>query len=118
MPLIWILAALAVLFIIETVLTEIDQWGWATVTLIATVVGAHFLHVFRLNEFVHAHGWSTAWYVMAYLSVGVSWSFLKWFSYLRGFRDTFRQFKEAYCKNKSLDAALPIPADHLRVFQD
>lgn len=98
MPFVWILAALAVIFVVETVLTEIEQWGWATGTLIATLVAAHFLNVFRVTDFVAEHGIGTLVYALGYLAIGVGWSFVKWFSYLRGYRDIFREHKEAFLR--------------------
>jgi hypothetical protein len=118
MPIVWILAALAVIFIAETVFIEVEQWGWATLILIATVVGCHFLTPFDPLAFIKTQGPFTVVYVLGYLAVGVGWSFVKWFSYLRAFRDSFREQKESFCKDKSLDASQPIPDKYLDAFKE
>jgi hypothetical protein len=118
MPIVWILAALIVLFTVETVLTEVENWGWATVILIGTLGLAHLFHVFRVNEFVAAHGWNTAVYVFGYLVVGIVWSFIKWFSFLRNFRDKFHQLKSEFCKYAGLDVDQPIPPTQIKSFKD
>jgi hypothetical protein len=118
MPLVWILAALAVIFIVETVLTEKEHWEWATVILIGTGVACHFFTPFSPWTFIKLHGPWTTLYVLAYLAIGVLWSFAKWFSYLRAFRDTFREQKEAFLKSKKLPAGSVVPDDLITAFQD
>lgn len=113
-----ILAVLVVVFIVETVLTEIEHWGWATLLLLLTAVGCQFLTPFHPVAFVQEHGVFTLVYALAYVGVGVAWSFVKWFSFLRGFRDTFRGLKETFCKGRSLDASQPVPQQHLPAFKD
>ncbi len=117
MSLVWILAALAVIFIAETVFIEIEQWGWATILLIGTAVGCHFLTPFDPLAFIKAQGPFTVVYVLGYLAIGVAWSFLKWFSFLRAFRDQFREKKEAFLKSKGLPAGSNVPDSNLEDFK-
>lgn len=118
MPIVWILAALAVIFIAETVFIEVEQWGWATLILIGTAVGCHFLTPFDPLAFIKAQGPFTVVYVLAYLGVGVVWSFVKWFSYLRAFRDQFREQKEAYLTSKNLPVTGNVPEASMQDFKD
>lgn len=119
-----ILAVLFVLFVLECILLEVDKFGTATVTLIASLVGfgvaGHF-HWFGLPsplDFVHDHGlWCLA-YAGAYVGVGIAWSFAKWFSYLMSFRDAFREKKEAFLKGRNLDPAGQVPDEHMAAFKD
>lgn len=115
-----ILAVLFVLFVVECVFTEVEHFGWATVTLIATAVGSavlgHWFPEYSIFTFVKAHGVFTLVYAAAYVGVGVGWSFVKWFSYLMSFRDAFREQKEAFCKKNGLDVAAPIPEDKMPAF--
>lgn len=112
------------LFFIECVFTEVEHFGWATVTLIASIVGfsvaGHF-HLFGLPslvEFLRGHGvWLLA-YVGAYVGVGIGWSFVKWFSYLMSFRDAFREQKDLFCKKVGLDSSLPVPEDRMKEFEE
>lgn len=107
-----VLIVLGIFFVIETVLMEVEHWGWATFTLLATFVGSlvchHFWGTFSIVDWVVANGVFTLVYVGAYLAVGVGWSFVKWFSYLMGFRDAFREQKEAFCLKRGLDPKAPI----------
>ncbi len=111
-----ILAVLFVFFVVETILTETENFGWATVTLIATAVGSVLLHrlwpdIPSVLDFVRDHGVFTLVYVGAYLAIGIAWSFAKWFSYLMSFRDTFRTQKEAFIKSKGLNPDAQVPVE-------
>jgi hypothetical protein len=101
-----ILAVLFVAFVVETILTETENFGWATVTLIAlgvvSVVAGHWFHTYSVVDFVKDHGVWTLVYVVGYLVVGVAWSFAKWLSFLIGFRDTFRAEREKFLTVKGL----------------
>src|SRR5258706_4888809 len=113
-----ILAVLFIFFVVETILTETENFGWATVTLIATGVGSVLLHrlwpdVPSALDFVRDHGVFTLVYVGIYLVIGIAWSFAKWFSYLMSFRDAFRTQKEAFLKLKGLNTIGVVP-DELR----
>lgn len=88
--------ALVLLLVGGTVLTEVESFGWATVVLLATVAGAQFFHVVPLLEWVSAHVLDSLWLVLGYLALGVGWSFVKWFSFLLGFRDQYRELKAAF----------------------
>lgn len=107
-----VLACLLVLFCVEAVLTEVEHWGWATVTLLGTLVGLHFLHIFSVLDFVKDHTVEALVGTGGYVVIGVVWSFVKWFSFLMGFRDTYREEKEKFFEfkkmptNSNLDAAL------------
>jgi hypothetical protein len=116
-----ILIVLGIFFVIECVLMEVEHWGWATFTLLASfglsLVAHHFWpDVPSVLSWVAANGVFTLVYVLAYLAVGVGWSFIKWFSYLMGFRDSFREQKEAFCTKNGLDPKQPIPEDRLAQF--
>lgn len=112
-----ILAVLFILFCIECVLTEVENFGWATATLLVSfgffALGGHY-HWFGLPslfDFVRDHGIWTLAYVCAYLLVGVGWSFAKWFSFLMGFRDTFRAQKEKFLAYKGLPVTTALTAE-------
>jgi hypothetical protein len=117
-----ILAVLFVLFVLECIFTEVEHFGWATVTMLLTLVGSvvcgHYWHTYSILDFVRDHGLWTLAYAGAYVVVGVGWSFVKWFSYLMSFRDAFREQKEAFCKERSLDPKAPIPEDKMVAFDE
>jgi hypothetical protein len=93
---IFVIVALIIIFVVEAVLTEVEAFGWATVTLVTTGAAVHFLHVVNLFDLVRTHVVETILFTLGYLGVGVAWSFIKWFSFLIGFRDTYRQRKESF----------------------
>lgn len=93
----WIfLVVLLCLAVAATVLTEVEKFGWATFLLIVGVSVAQLFHVADLFGWVKTHGVETALYTLAYVGVGVAWSFVKWFSFLMVFRDKFRTYKASF----------------------
>jgi len=111
-PALLVIVVLLVLFCVEAILTEVEHWGWASLTLVATLVGLHFLHIFSVWDFVKSHTVEALLGTGGYVVIGVVWSFIKWFSFLLGFRDAYREQKENFFAfkrlpaNSNLDAAL------------
>jgi hypothetical protein len=98
----WIVLAVLVLDgILLSFLTEVENFGWATITLVLTCVGLHFFHIVDVVPWVTSHALETVWLVLGYLAIGVAWSFVKWFSFLMNFRDAFREARESYFRNKN-----------------
>lgn len=96
-----VVAVLFVIFVVECLLLEVEHWGWATLTLIATGVAVQLTGVANILDFVHHHTVDAILYTLVYLALGVVWSFIKWFSFLMGFRDKFRETRdEWYSTNK------------------
>lgn len=96
------IVVLVVLLMIGTVLTEVESFGWATFVLLATVVSAQLLNVVPILQWVSSHLALTGLYTLGYLGIGVAWSFVKWFSFLMGFRDAYRTEKEAWMKSQKI----------------
>jgi hypothetical protein len=95
-PLTIVLIALAVIYVGACFLVELEFFGWATVVLIATVVGVQSLHVFDILAYVAANALTSALYAVGYVAIGVVWSFVKWFSFLMKYRDKFRELKQKF----------------------
>ncbi len=93
-----LLGSLTVLFIAGVVFTEVENFGVATVTLIASLILTHFIPGLGLLHWIQGHVVETVLYTLAYIAGGVVWSFVKWFSYLVSFRDKFREQKVAFLK--------------------
>jgi hypothetical protein len=111
------LIGLVVLVIVATILTEVEHFGLATLALIGTVVGAQLLHVVDVLHYVEHHALLTGLYALGYVLVGVIWSFVKWFSYLMSYRDTFRTHKEAFLKEQNLNPVGQVPDELLKQFK-
>jgi hypothetical protein len=92
------LIGLIVLVIAAIVLTEVENFGVATVVLIVSVGVAQFYNLVNFAAFARTHALTSVLYTLAYFGVGVGWSFIKWFSFLIGFRDEYRAQKEAFLK--------------------
>jgi hypothetical protein len=93
---------LLTLYVLATILTEVEYFGWATLLLVLSVVAAQLFHVVDLLSWAKDHSLQTVLYVLAYVGVGVLWSFIKWFSFLISYRDKFRQLKTDFLKKKML----------------
>lgn len=89
-----VLGVLFVIFVVECLLLEVEHWGAATITLIATAVGLQIFHVTDIWGFMLHHTLDAVIYVLAYLATGVVWSFIKWFSFLIQFRDKFHEVRD------------------------
>jgi hypothetical protein len=79
-----------IVFAVVTVLTEVEWFGWSSLTLIGSIVAAHFVHVFDIYGYAKGHILNTLGYVGIYIVLGVLWSFAKWWLFLRNQRDAFR----------------------------
>lgn len=112
------LAALFVIFCVACVLTETEKFGWASFTLILTVVGVQLFHVVDLLAYARGHLVQTLLYVGGYLLIGVVWSFIKWFSFLMGFRDEFKAGKAAFLNGLKLNPEGQVPEDQMDGFQN
>ena len=114
MTLLYIIGLLIV-FIFITVATEIEWYGWSTITLTASVVTAHYLHIFDIIPYVKTHLLNTIIHSIYYIAMGVLWSFPKWFLFLRNERDKTREWlKEEKRRNTtyrrtSTDLVINIP---------
>lgn len=97
---------LIALVIVATVLVEVERFGWATIVLLGSVVAAQILHVLPIWTFVSTHVVETVLYALAYVGVGIVWSFVKWFSFLMTARDKYRGWKNEFFLYKNLDPAL------------
>jgi hypothetical protein len=96
------LIIIAAIYVAATILMELESFGWTTVLLIASVVGAQVFHIVNIWSYASTHALTTLVYVGAYVGIGVVWSFVKWFSFLMAFRDEFRKVKETYLLVKDL----------------
>ena len=114
-----VLAVLFVVFCVECVLTEVEHFGWATLTMILALVGVQVFHVggVDLLAFASTHALATGLYVLGYVAVGIVWSFVKWFSFLMAFRDKYRKQKEAFLVSLNLNPTGQVPDEKMANFR-
>lgn len=110
-PFTLILVALGIIFVVGTFLVELECFGWATIVLVATVAGVQYLHVADILAFVSQNIVVSFLYTIAYLAVGVTWSFVKWFSFLMKFRDKFRELKKKFLDLNKIPSNSTSPND-------
>jgi len=101
-PLICLIAVIVV-SIFLTIAIEIEWFGWTTLTVLASVAAVQFFHVFDVWLFVKANVFQTVAYVIAYIAIGIIWSFAKWFFFLMNERNKTREWLEGQLKRTDLN---------------
>lgn len=89
-----IAAVLVVAFIVETVLTETEHFGWSTALFLVVGSVCYYFNIYGLALWVKAHVLETLIFAGIYLGAGVIWSFIKWASYLYKYREQWKEAKE------------------------
>jgi hypothetical protein len=110
-PLTIVLIALAVIYVGACFLVELEFFGWATLVLLATVVGVQSLHVFDILQYIANNALTSVLYAVGYIAIGVAWSFIKWFSFLMKYRDKFRELKQKFLDLNKLPLNTTSPDD-------
>lgn len=90
-PLLYIIA-FVIISIFLTIATEIEWFGWTTLTVLASVTAIQYFHVFDIWLYIKDHVFQTATYIIAYIAIGIVWSFAKWFFFLMNERDKTREW--------------------------
>lgn len=106
---IFAMIVLIVSLITATAFTETEKFGWATVLLIAAVAMAQWFHMVDFVSFISTHALASVVYVLLYVAIGIGWSFVKWFSFLMGARDRYRQWKTKFLGKDGINPFDPIP---------
>jgi hypothetical protein len=113
-----VLGVLIALFVLETVLTEVEHFGWATAALIVTVAVAQIFHLVDLFSFVKENTAAFLGYVGLYVVCAVPWSFVKWFSFLRNYRDQYREYKGKFLASRNIPVTASVPDVSMSAFKD
>jgi hypothetical protein len=100
---------LAFVILLCVIFTAFEKWTWTTLCLLASG-GLYFWVNKALVLSWIVENWQTALcFAGAYLIAGVVWSFGKWFFFLIGFRDAYRERKSWFLKKRGLDPDAQIP---------
>lgn len=92
----WIFVSIVALVLFIVVANE--KPGWATIYVVVTLVLLAWLGDFNLWKVVtHEPWWAVALFA-AYVVLGVSWSFWKWWFFVTDKRDKFLELKNRYEK--------------------
>lgn len=84
---------LLLVFSVLSLLTETERFGWASLTAVASVAVAQWMHWADIWGLIRENALVSALYVGGYVASGVAWSFVKWFSFLMRFRDVLKEVK-------------------------
>ena len=99
-------------------LAELEQFGWATFSMLVCVGLAQVFNVVDVFDFVKLHTVASLGYAGLYLVVGIVWSFIKWFSFLHNYRDTFLEAKYKFCTDNKLDKTKDLTGEMLVKFHN
>jgi hypothetical protein len=97
--------------------TEVENFGWATITLIATLLLCNQMFHANLFSYVKDHLLETLVGILVYLAIGVVWSLCKWFTFLHKFKREFLAAKQEFITAHNLPAETEITRDFLTSLQ-
>lgn len=89
--LLWIV--LTAVIIAAVFLIEFEKWTATTLCLVSTIGLWFWLSGTNFFTWIAENWTAMLAYVGIYLVIGVIWSFVKWFSFLVGFRDKYAELK-------------------------
>ena len=112
----WILTGLAALILF--VMTEFEQPGWATGTLIVTFVALAVFGNFNLWQVVHGNPMGALLALLAYVGVGAVWSVGKWWFHVKECRSNYQDLRDAFMERNKLEKSADIPDDRKSSFQE
>lgn len=92
---IWLALYLAVPLAI-VLLVQLEYFGWSTIAVLASLAGLYFLNSAEAMALFRVHGPWLPLYALGYVALGTMWSFVKWWSYLMGFRRAFREARDGF----------------------
>ncbi len=104
-------------FIVLTALVEAEWFGTATLSLIATLGICTWLNYVSVFSFVKEHAVNLLEGIIAYVVLGVAWSFLRWFLLNLGFKFEFRKAKENFINQLGLPKGSNVPEDKMEAFR-
>jgi hypothetical protein len=100
----WVLAIEVVLFIIWTVLVQVEFYGWSTIAFMANVLALYFL--MKLPSHFMEHPSTIAILLVLSLCCGLVWAiFGKWPAFLYKFKEVREEKLDSYRELKARDAA-------------
>lgn len=88
------------LFIADIFFVEYEKFGWTTICMTASAVILWYSNLWGVFDIINNNGKFYLELIVAYVIVGVGWSFIKWFSYLLSYRDKFLKIKNEGLKLK------------------
>lgn len=101
----WVLAVELVLFIVWTVLVQIEFYGWSTVAFIANALALYFVMKLPIAGYFREHPSSIAILLVLSLCCGLVWAiFMKWPAFLYKFKEVREERLGDYRERKAREA--------------
>jgi hypothetical protein len=89
------------LFIADIFFVEYEKFGWTTICITASAAIVWYSNLWGIFDTINNNCKFSLELIVAYVIVGIGWSFIKWFSYLLSYRDKFLKIKNEGVKLKN-----------------
>jgi len=99
------------------ILIEVDRVGWAAIVTIGLFAFFFWLVEGLTLESLKANSGAIAQYFAYYVTIGIGWSFGKWYLFLRNRRTEYNDLKGDFCTKKKLSADEAIPDNEKEAFK-
>ena len=100
----WILGIELALFIAFVVLVELEYYGWSTLMCVVSLLSIHFLMKINIIEYIKTNPTTILMLFGVYLAAGITWSFVKWISFLYRFKEYREEKLEEFRARKAREA--------------
>lgn len=104
-------------FIVLTILVEAEWFGTATLSLIASLSICAWLNHVPVFSFLKEHMVNILEGAVAYVVLGIAWSFLRWLLLNLAFKFEFKQAKENFIAQLNLPKGSNVPEDKMEAFK-
>lgn len=106
----WFWGLMGLTFLLLLIEVANEQWGFAALTMIATVVTLQLFGDVSVLAWIKDNPVQFASGLVGYLGVGVVWAFIKWYLHVASKREEYDDLKRTFMKEQGLVATL-IPED-------
>jgi len=76
-----LVGGIVILALIIAVLSSRDRWGWGVLVALVAALFLSWMQVLDIVRYAVEHRGEFAYWCLAYVLVGVAWSFVKWLSF-------------------------------------
>jgi hypothetical protein len=96
-----------------TVLVETEEGGWATFTLVVSVILMNWVFKVGIIQALWAHPWKALGWVLVYFVLGIAWGLVKWFVFVHKRAGLYRDARDAFLKQHRATELTPALAAEL-----
>jgi hypothetical protein len=100
----WVLGIELALFIAFVVLVDLEYYGWSTLMCVVSLLSIHFLMKINIIEYIKTNPTTILMLFGVYLAAGITWSFIKWISFLYRFKEYREEKLEEFRARKAREA--------------